>query len=90
MKFTIAYAYSPRENTGSRGAYHVQVLEPLAVGRLRRDIGQALCKPRFWGLDGGRSIDHFQRWGCKGCKAAVKRIGKPFDSLLVTPEAQTQ
>lgn len=69
LKGGSAYAYSPREggNSGSYspGALHYVMDRPIAEGRLSRDSGDALCKPRnkFWGLhkDPGRSVN------CKAC-----------------------
>jgi hypothetical protein len=53
FRTTIAYAYSPRENVGSSGGDHILCVEAVTRGRLRREAGDALCKPRarFWGLD---------------------------------------
>lgn len=51
--FDSAYAYSPRENTGSRGGYHLITTQHLHIGRFHRQPGDALCKSRskFWGKD---------------------------------------
>jgi hypothetical protein len=55
-RWRVAYAYSPRENTGSRANTHI-VLGPdekIDVGRYHRDGARfdALCRParKFWGL----------------------------------------
>jgi hypothetical protein len=49
----VAYAYSPRENTGSGGSDHILVKERLVAGRLVREEGKTLCQSShayFWGL----------------------------------------
>jgi hypothetical protein len=53
VRSAVAYAYNPHENTGSNGSYHITLKEPLRAGRLKREAGDALCKParEFWGLD---------------------------------------
>ena len=75
-RVSFAYAYSPRENDGSSGKYHVVTQVPLEAGRLRRAAGDALCKParKFWGLD-ARSFERFQTYPCKRCKALAERLG---------------
>lgn len=61
FRTSIAYAYSPRENVGSGGGDHIVCAENVTAGRLKRQAGDALCKPqaRFWGLQ--------QRWGADTC-----------------------
>lgn len=74
--YTIAYAYSPRENVGSGGRCHLITTAALEVGRLKRAPGDALCKPRkqFWGLDGGRTPEDFETYGCVRCSAIRDRL----------------
>ena len=78
----ISYAYSPRENVGSGGKYHVELAEPFCFGRIKREAGDTLCAParsrRFDNLDGGRSADDFKRWGCKRCREIAARSGATF------------
>lgn len=51
FRATVCYAYSPRENVGSRGATHAICIDDLDAGRLHRKAGEALCTTRrFWGL----------------------------------------
>jgi hypothetical protein len=68
--YTVAYAYSPRENVGSTGKVHLITAVPIQTGRLKREAGDALCKPyrQFWGLDGGRTPEDFETYGCKRCR----------------------
>jgi hypothetical protein len=53
FRWHVAHAYAPRETATYGGADHVVVDEPVRVGRLRREPGDALSRPRakFWGLD---------------------------------------
>jgi hypothetical protein len=48
----VEHAYTPRETAMYGGADHVVVDEPVRLGRLRREPGDALSRPRakFWGL----------------------------------------
>jgi hypothetical protein len=52
FRWHIAHAYTPRETATYGGADHVVVDEPVRVGRIKRDPGDALSRPRakFWGL----------------------------------------
>lgn len=72
FKAYVAYAYSPRENEGSRGTTHCVVNEDVTIGRIHRAPGQALCTTReFWGLDyrpPSRGVH------CKACQAIMGRI----------------
>lgn len=74
--YQIAYAYSPRENVGSTGKYHLITTERIEHGRLVREPGDALCKPtrKFWGLDGGRTAEDFERYGCVRCREIRDRL----------------
>ena len=75
VRVTYAYAYSPRENTGSRGRVHAIAEQAVAVGRLVRQPGDALCtRKRFWGLD-ARTRERFERTPCPRCKALAERLG---------------
>ena len=67
----VAYAYSPRENTGSRGGYHIVVQEAFKVGRIARQQGETLCKKKFWGLDGGRDGHEVS---CRRCLELARRL----------------
>jgi hypothetical protein len=68
----VAYAYSPRENVGSRGGDHIVCREAIEIDRLKRPKGNTLCQPpskRFWGLD--------ERSGypsCLDCLTIAERI----------------
>jgi hypothetical protein len=48
----IEHAYTPRETASYGGGDHIVVDEEVCIGRIRRDVGDALCKKRwrFWGL----------------------------------------
>lgn len=51
----VLYAFNPGQGNRSNGSYHAVLDQPLHAGRLHRDTGDALCKPRrkFWGLQQG-------------------------------------
>jgi hypothetical protein len=53
IDLVVAYAFSKREGDRSTGGYHWVTTTPLHAGRLHRQPGDALCKPRFkfWGLE---------------------------------------
>ena len=74
--YRVAYAYSPRENVGSTGKYHLIATERIAHGPLVREPGDALCKParKFWGLDGRRTAEDFERHGCARCREIRDRL----------------
>jgi hypothetical protein len=65
---SLAYAYSPRERTGSRGRHHIQTQEDFVLGRLKRKKGDALCRPakKFWNLDTRRN-EHESHVTCLHC-----------------------
>jgi hypothetical protein len=52
FRWHVAHAYTARETATYGGADHVVVDEPVRVGRLSREPGDALSRPRrkFWGL----------------------------------------
>lgn len=52
FRWHVEHAYTPRETATYGGADHVVVDEPVRVGRLARQPGDALSRPRqkFWGL----------------------------------------
>lgn len=52
FRWHVAHAYTPSETATYGGADHVVVDEPVRIGRLKRDPGDALSRPRrkFWGL----------------------------------------
>lgn len=78
-----AYAYSPRENTGSHGKYHLVTLLPLERGRLRRAANSPLCGKRFWGLDrGGRTFEQFLSYPCPKCLENAVKLGVVADDRL--------
>ncbi len=74
--YRVAYAYSPRENVGSTGKYHLITTEQISRHPLFRRPGDALCKParKFWGLDGGRTAEDFERHGCARCREIRDRL----------------
>jgi hypothetical protein len=77
----MAYAYPKRPSQWqSLGAHHVVLTEPLHEGRLHREVGDALCKPRakFYGLDSGEGEARRaagQRFDCQTCQAVAERHG---------------
>jgi hypothetical protein len=76
--YGVAYAYNPRQAGWSNGAYHLVVQTPLRAGRLKREPGDALCKPagKFWGLDHRRTEEEFQARPCARC-LALRGRGAP-------------
>jgi hypothetical protein len=46
FRWHVEHAYTPRETATYGGADHVVVDEPVRIGRLRRDSGDALSRPR--------------------------------------------
>lgn len=71
----VAYAYSPRENSGSGGKYHLVAKVVLSAGRLQRQPGTPLCGKRFWGLDGGgRTFERFLSYPCPKCLANALKL----------------
>jgi hypothetical protein len=65
-----AYAYSPGEGARSGlyspGKYHLQLESEIKTGRIKRVIGDVLCKPknRFWDLT---ALDNDHHVNCHGC-----------------------
>jgi hypothetical protein len=68
----IEHAYNPRQGAMSNGSYHAILHQPLHVGRLHRDTGDALCKParKFWGLATGNAN---ARVSCTRCVELMAR-----------------
>lgn len=52
FRWRIAHAYTAQETATYGGADHIVVDEPVHIGRLVREPGDALSRPRqkFWGL----------------------------------------
>lgn len=52
FRWHIAHAYTAQETGSYGGADHIVVDEPVRIGRLAREPGDALSRPRrkFWGL----------------------------------------
>lgn len=52
FRWHVEHAYTPRETATYGGADHVVVDEPVCIGHLEREPGDALSRPRakFWGL----------------------------------------
>ena len=52
FRWHVAHAYTAQETATYGGADHVVVDEPVRIGRLRREPGDALSRPakKFWGL----------------------------------------
>lgn len=73
--FHIAHAYTPRETGSYGGSNHITTSAPLSRGRLHREAGDALCKPRgkFWGLD-SRS-GSLSEATCKRCRELAVSLG---------------
>lgn len=52
FRWHIAHAYTAQETGSYGGADHIVVDEPIRIGRLSREPGDALSRPKakFWGL----------------------------------------
>ncbi len=74
IKATLAYAYSPRENTGSGGKHHIQAQELVQTGRFTRQQGDTLCRKaqRFWGLQ--TCLDQNQNVTCPRCLEIAEKL----------------
>lgn len=72
----VRYAYALRQGDRSNGGDHIVVDEALVSGRLRRDAGDALCKPRsrFRDLSPGGDT-RTGRASCPTCLARAERYG---------------
>lgn len=70
----IGYAYSPRQGARSTSSNHAVLDQPLKTGRLTREPGDALCRPRrkFWGLEDAL---HEQSVTCPRCRDLADRYG---------------
>lgn len=68
---SFAHAYTPNEQGHYGGGDHLVVDRPFVKGRLERDDGDALCKPRrkFKALLGVDTV-----WSlCKRCRSIAER-----------------
>lgn len=77
-------AYHPRDAGNAHGAEHLVVAADFHRGRLRREVGDALCKPRrkFWGLN-----PHPERKPtCKRCLDLAARHGLTLPTPKVTDQ----
>lgn len=80
VTLTVYGAYHPRDAGNAAGRDHLVVSVAFSKGRLRREAGDALCKParKFWGLH-----SHPERKPtCKRCLDLAARHG------LALPEAK--
>ena len=74
----LATAYAGGSTTGSySGGAHLIVTKDLQVGRLRREVGDALCKSaaKFWGLEPEPERD-IAGVTCKRCRAVAARLAE--------------
>jgi len=73
-EFTVGIALH-RANIGAPGNAHIVTQQPIHVGKLHREPGDALCRPRasFWCLH----EDNHEPPTCPKCLAI-------FDRLIVT------
>jgi hypothetical protein len=76
---TVYGAYNPSDRGNSAGANHLVVTGALVRGRIRREEGDALCRPaqKFWGL-----YSHPERKPtCKRCLEIAARHGLLLPTL---------
>lgn len=66
-------SYHPRDRGNAHGANHLVLSSKYVKGRLRREAGDALCKPatKFWGL----YAEPDRKPTCKACLAVAARHG---------------
>jgi hypothetical protein len=76
---TVHGAYHPKDCGNSAGADHLVVDSDYQHGRLKREAGDALCKParKFWGL----YSEPERKPTCKRCLEIAVRHG-----LIKAPE----
>lgn len=79
----VGYAYTPRQGALSTSSGHAVLEQPLQVGRLVRERGDALCRPRrrFWGLE---SVNDQRDITCPNCAARAERYGVTIRPLTTT------
>lgn len=73
-RLSIAHAYTPNEQASYGGGDHLVVEAPLDAGRIHRQRGDALCRPRhkFWGLT---ATEFRGQRLCPKCVAIATRLG---------------
>jgi len=78
----VAHAYAPRESATHGGSDHVVLLRDLDLGRLRREKGDALCKPakKFWGL----VVASDRLPDCLACIERVEKISLELSRRVLT------
>ena len=80
---SLAHAYTPNEQASYGGGEHLVVDHAVVLGRIKRDAGDALCKPRhkFWGLG---QVDRAYKL-CRRCRELAERYDlevPPLESEL--------
>jgi hypothetical protein len=76
IRWSVAHAYTPNEQATYGGGDHLLLQQPLVMGRLRREAGDALCKP-------ARRFNHLMEVSprssplpnCKHCLRLAPRAG---------------
>lgn len=71
-----AHAYAGGATCGHySGGSHLVLTRPLEAGRLKRGVGDALCKPhaKFWGLEPYIERDPATA-SCKKCREVAARL----------------
>jgi len=79
----VGYAYQLRQSDRSIARDHAVLDQALTAGRLTRDQGDALCRPRrkFWGLE---SVTGERTVTCPGCADRAERYGVTIRPLTTT------
>lgn len=77
----VRYAFNRREGAQSNGTYHAVLDQPLHAGRLHRDAGDALCRPRnkFWGLERSSAG---QPVTCRRCLELAQRLNTVSEAVV--------
>jgi hypothetical protein len=76
-------SYNPSDRGSSKSGNHLVLDVPLRAGRLVRDKGDPLCKPKgkFWGLTGpDRNRGEPRVIDCHACVQQALRLGFNFDA----------
>lgn len=74
MSAHVRTAFHPRQGPSMNNGEHAVLDQPLHSGRLRRETGDALCKPsaKFWGLEQSTNIASVT---CGRCAELIERHG---------------
>lgn len=84
MYWHVEGSYNPSDRGHSKSGNHMVLDVPLRAGRLLRDKGDPLCKPKgkFWGLTGpDRDRSEPRVIDCHACVKQALRMGLDFEAM---------